>query len=161
MESVVRKYKKEDIKSMIEIWNFIVEEGNSFPQTDKLDLESGEKFFSSQTYTGVAVIENEIVGLYILHPNNIGRCGHISNASFAVRNTFRGHKIGEALVRDSLMQAKAAGFKIMQFNAVVLSNIFAHRLYEKIGFKKIGTVKGGFLLKDGRYEDIVLYYIEL
>ena len=48
-------------------------------------------FFQEQTYTGIA--ENadtqEILGLYILHPNNVGRCGHICNASYAVRKNIR------------------------------------------------------------------------
>ena len=53
------------------------------------------------------------------------------------------------------------GFRILQFNAVVASNTAAIRLYKKLGFDVIGTVKGGFLMKDGSYEDIVLFYIEL
>ena len=61
---------------MIEIWNEIVEEGNAFPQEEFLTLETGTAFFAEQTYTGVAVDSEteKIYGLYILHPNNIGRC---------------------------------------------------------------------------------------
>ena len=46
----------------------------------------------------------------------------------------------------------------MQFNAVVKSNLGAIHLYEKLGFVRIGEVPGGFLMKDGHYEDIVLFY---
>ena len=48
----------------------------------------------------------EIVGLYILHPNNVGRCGHICNASYAVKSQLRGHHIGEALVKHCMEQGK-------------------------------------------------------
>lgn len=88
---------------MIEIWNEVVEEGVAFPQEDFLDAESGKRFFSAQSYCGVAVDESgTVVGLYILHPNNIGRCGHIGNASYAVSSLARGQHIGEKLVLDSV-----------------------------------------------------------
>ena len=60
----------------------------------------------------------EVVGLYILHPNNIGRCGHICNASYAVDSKSRGKHIGEMLVTDCLKKAKDLGFRVLQFNAV-------------------------------------------
>ena len=101
------------------------------------------------------------MGLYILHPNNIGRCGHICNASYAVSSEMRGRHIGEKLVIDSLDKGKESGFKIMQFNAVVESNIHARHLYERVGFKELGTVPEGFRMKDGHYENICLYYYEL
>lgn len=122
--------------------------------------ESGRAFFAAQSYTGVAQWEDEVVGLYILHPNNIGRCRHISNASYAVAPGYRGMGIGEALVRDCIRQAGLLGFRLLQFNAVVASNTTALHLYEKLGFHRLGKVPGGFQLPDGRYEDIILFYIE-
>ena len=102
-----------------------------------------------------------VLGLYILHPNNIGRCGHIGNASYAVASASRGLHIGEKLVKDCILQAGKNGFKILQFNAVVASNIHARHLYERLGFRHLGTIPKGFLLKNGKYEDICLYYLEV
>ena len=102
-----------------------------------------------------------ILGLYILHPNNVGRCGHICNASYAVLRESRGLHIGEALVKDCLDRAGKLGFRILQFNAVVASNIHARHLYERLGFSQLGTIPGGFRMKDGRYEDICPYYRKL
>lgn len=163
MEVIVKKAEKSNILEMIEIWNEIVESGFAFPQEEKLDAESGEEFFNSQTYCGVA-IDNEskkVVGLYILHPNNVGRCGHICNASYAVKSDLRNIHIGEKLVKDCLKKGREFNFKILQFNAVVKTNYSAHHLYKKLGFKKIGVVPNGFRLKSGNFEDIVLYYNEL
>ena len=50
------------------------------------------------------------------------------------------------------------GFTLLQFNAVVKSNASAGYLYEKLGFVTIGTVPGGFRMKGGSFEDIILYY---
>lgn len=160
---IIRKYEKKDIMSMIRIWNEVVEEGIAFPQEESLTKENGEVFFAEQSYCGVA--ENtetkEIVGLYILHPNNVGRCGHICNASYAVDREKRGLHIGEKLVLDCMKQAHVIGFRVLQFNAVVATNHHARHLYERIGFHQLGTIPKGFRMKDGRYEDICPYYIEV
>jgi L-amino acid N-acyltransferase YncA len=161
MDIIIRKYESQDIKAMTQIWNTVVEEANAFPQIEKLTLESAKEFFASQSYTGVAVNGEEVLGLYILHPNNIGRCGHLANASYAVKSGSRGRKIGEKLVRDCMAQGRELGFKILQFNAVVCTNIAAIHLYEKLGFQRLGTIPKGYLLKEGSYADILLFYIEL
>ena len=158
---VIRKYNKKDITSMVHIWNEVVEEGEAFPQEDYLDEQSGREFFAGQSYCAVAEDDGVVVGLYILHPNNCGRCGHISNASYAVSSTVRGKHIGEKLVLDCLKQAKRLGFKLLQFNAVVENNIHARHLYERLGFVQIGIVPNGFRMKDGSYQNICLYYHEL
>ena len=159
---LIRKYKGTDLKQMIDIWNDIVEAGIAFPQEELLDEQTGEVFFSSQSYCGVAVDDsNRVLGLYILHPNNIGRCGHICNASYAVSYSCRGQHIGEKLVLDCIQQAKRIGFGILQFNAVVETNIHARHLYERIGFSQLGVIPHGFRMKDGHYENICPYYIEL
>lgn len=154
---------EQELKEAVAIWNVVVEDGVAFPQTEPLTLETGREFFKEQTFTGAAVDEEtgEVVGMYILHPNNIGRCGHIANASYAVKKDRRGHHIGETLVRDCLAKGKEFGFKIMQFNAVVANNTSALALYKKIGFTQLGVIPKGFLLKDGTYEDIIPHYIEL
>lgn len=154
----IRAYREQDISEMVRIWNEVVEEGVAFPQLDLLDEETGKSFFGSQTYCGVADDDGKVVGLYILHPNNIRRCGHIANASYAVDSSCRGMHIGEKLVSDCLTQAKKSGFKLLQFNAVVENNIHARHLYERLGFVQLGTIPDGFLMKDGTYQNICLYY---
>ena len=162
MNVIIRKYESRDIADMVKIWNSVVEDGIAFPQEEYINETSGAEFFSSQSHCGVAENENgDIMGLYILHPNNVGRCGHISNASYAVASGSRGLHIGEMLVLDSLKEAKRLGFKIMQFNAVVASNTHARHLYERLGFKQLGTIPCGFRHKNGGYEDICPYYTEL
>ena len=157
----IREYKQEDLPAMIAIWNEVVEEGNAFPQDEPLNADTGAEFFASQSYTGVAEEDGRIYGLYILHPNNVGRCGHICNASYAVSSESRGRHIGEQLVKDCLAQGSRIGYRVLQFNAVVESNIHARHLYERLGFTQLGTITGGFRMKDGSYVNICPYYREL
>ena len=102
MNIKVREFNESDIQAANEIWNEVVEDGVAFPQEECLTEKRGLGFFKSQSYTGIAYDEEtgDIVGLYILHPNNVGRCGHICNASYAVKSIQRGKHIGEILVTD-------------------------------------------------------------
>ena len=158
---IIRSFQSKDLEKMCKIWNEVVLDGIAFPQEETLDEVSGAAFFSAQTYTGVAEEDGVVFGLYILHPNNVGRCAHIANASYAVSKQSRGKHIGEKLVLDCLAQARAHGFRILQFNAVVESNVHARHLYERLGFVQLGTIPGGFRMKDGHYENICPYYINL
>lgn len=157
----IRQFKTTDIEQTREIWNEVVGDGVAFPQMEKLDTQSGLDFFLSQSFTGVCEENGQLLGLYILHPNNVGRCGHICNASYAVSSKARGRGVGEALVRHCLEKAKELGFGIMQFNAVVSNNFPALNLYAKLGFTQLGVIPGGFLMKDGSYQDIIPHYKKL
>ena len=146
----VREYRSQDMEEAMDIWNEVIREGIAFPQLDELTGQTADEFFREQSYTG-----------YILHPNNVGRCGHICNTSYAVKSGKRGLHIGEKLVKDSLSVGARLGFRILQFNAVVASNIHALHLYKRLGFTQLGRIPQGFLMKDGHYEDIILQYIVL
>ena len=163
MQPEIRAYRQADAAQAAAIWNEVVRAGDAFPQTELLDEQSGHAFFFAQSFTGVACDPQTgvLAGLYILHPNNVGRCGHICNASYAVRGSLRGQHIGEALVRHCMAQAKMLGFRILQFNAVVAANHAALALYKKLGFVQLGTIPGGFRLEDGSYVDIIPHYIAL
>jgi ribosomal protein S18 acetylase RimI-like enzyme len=158
-----RVYHAGDLPRMIAIWNEVVKSGIAFPQEEVLTRDTAERFFAQQTVCGVAEDPQTktVLGLYVLHPNNVGRCGHICNASYAVSAESRGLSIGEKLVLHSMEQAKAHGFRILQFNAVVETNVYARRLYERLGFVQLGVIPGGFRMPDGRYEAICPYYISL
>ena len=117
----IRPYREEDLAGMIKVWNEVVEAGEAFPQVEPLTMETARAFFAAQTLTTVAAIDDKLFGLYILHPNNVGRCVHVANASYAVASSARGLGLGRELVKDSLAQAARTGFRGLQVNAVVAS----------------------------------------
>ena len=159
MAVYVRELEERDLPAAVRIWNQVIEDGIAFPQLEILTVDTGRELFAQQSFSGVACTpEGEVVGLYTLHPNNVGRCGHLCNASYAVDRDRRGEHIGEALVRHCLEKGTELGFRVLQFNAVVASNTAALALYRKLGFVQLGTITGGFLMKDGHYEDIILHY---
>ena len=154
----IREYREGDLEALRGIWNEVVREGEAFPQLEELTAEGAREFFAAQDFTAAAVEDGRVLGLYILHPNNVGRCGHQANASYAVSGAARGRGLGEALVRHSLGRARELGYRLLIFNAVVENSARARALYERLGFVKIGLVPGGFLYKDGSYQETVLYY---
>ena len=154
----ITRFLPEDVPELAEIWNEVVRDGVAFPQLEELTAEEALDFFSAQDFTAVAKEDGKMLGLYILHPNNVGRCGHQANASYAVSSRARGRGVGEALVRHSLETARELGYRLLIFNAVVACNERAIRLYERLGFQRIGRVPGGFLLKDGSWCDTILFY---
>ena len=160
---ILNELKTEDLGDALKIWNDVVKDGIAFPQDKEMTVDEAISFFNAQTKTITAkdTKDDQVVGMYILHPNNVGRCAHICNASYAVSKDCRGKGIGELLVKDCIKRAKECGFKILQFNAVVADNIPALNLYKKLGFKQLGTIPKGFKNIDGVYKDIIPHYIEL
>lgn len=159
MEIAIRAYTDADIPAMTELWNAIVEQGDSFPQEEPMTCRQARSFFAQQSFSGVAADETDgVQGLYILHPNNVGRCAHTANASYGVRPGCRGGGIGEKLVRHSLEMCRALSFRGLQFNAVVCTNLAAIHIYEKLGFTKLGVTPEGYRMKDGSYRDLWLFY---
>lgn len=159
----VKAFEKNDAKEVVAIWNKVVCDGVAFPQETPFDDEEGEGFFLGQTYTGVAknALTGEVVGVYVLHPNFVGRCSHIAFSAFAVKETARGMGVGEALVTDCKKTAKSLGFRAVQLNVVVASNTAALGLYKKCGLTPLGRIKNGFRLPNGEYEDIIPHYVSL
>lgn len=156
----IREWCEGDLAAMLPIWNEVVQAGNAFPQVDPMGADEARAFFATQSRTAVAEVDGRVIGLYILHPNNVGRCGHVANASYAVASSARGQGVGRALVQDSLRQLAPLGFRGLQFNAVVASNQGAIALYEQLGFARIGTIPGGFRNGQGAYEDMHVFYHE-
>ncbi|AMB93677.1 N-acetyltransferase family protein [Aerococcus sanguinicola] len=157
----VLAYQDEDIAQMTAIWNDVLEDGLAFPGTD-LYSEAGFADYLSHKSAVTCLKEGDrVAGFYTLQPNNIGRCGHVANASYCMNKAFRGRGLFSSLVAASLEEAKALGFKGMQYNAVVAINYAALKVYTQNGFQIVGTIPNGFLLKNGTYCNIYVMYRDL
>jgi ribosomal protein S18 acetylase RimI-like enzyme len=159
MHPALRPLEQGDVQDAARIWNGIIAEADSFPGDAPLNEDEARAMFARQTVTVCAFTGERMAGVYILHPNGFGRCGHIANASYAVDPAFRGQGVGRAMVADCIARAKSHGFTGLQFNAVVAHNLPAVALYLKLGFRVVGTVRNGFRLKDGGYQDTLVFLL--
>jgi L-amino acid N-acyltransferase YncA len=92
----------------------------------------------------VAVDDGVVVGTAEVRPNQAGRGSHVANASFMVAPDRAGRGIGRLLATEVLDRARAAGYRAMQFNAVVATNTRAIALWTSLGFTVVGRVPGAF-----------------
>jgi ribosomal protein S18 acetylase RimI-like enzyme len=81
-----------------------------------------------------------VVGSAQTHPNHAGRASHVANAGFVVHPDHGGRGVGRALCRHVLDQARDDGYRAMQFNAVVETNVRAVGLWRSYGFEILTTV---------------------
>jgi GNAT superfamily N-acetyltransferase len=92
----------------------------------------------------VAEIDDDIVGTAKVGPNRPGRGAHVATASFIVGPSHQGRGVGRILGEYVVEWARIAGYRGMQFNAVVETNYAAIALWESLGFSVIGTVPEAF-----------------
>ncbi|MDB5764809.1 MAG: histone acetyltransferase and related acetyltransferase [Herminiimonas sp.] len=92
----------------------------------------------------VAVDGADVIGCYVLKPNQPGRGDHVANAGYMVAPQARGRGVAGVLCEHSMRMARQSGFIAMQFNYVVSSNEVAVRLWQKHGFEIIGRVPKAF-----------------
>jgi len=132
-----------------QIWPFfrdIVAAGETYAYPDDLTAEQAQALWTPGpgATTVVAVDGDTVLGAATAGPNRPGRGSHVSTASFMVSPAARGRGVGRALGEYVVRWAKAAGFRSMQFNAVVDTNTVAVALWESLGFETIGVVPEAF-----------------
>ena len=103
----------------------------------------------------------QILGSYYIKPNQPGLGAHVSNCGYATAVQAQGRGVASAMCEHSQRQALAMGFQAMQFNYVVASNESAVRLWQKHGFKIVGTVPEAFQHHRLGLVDVLVMYKKL
>ncbi|MEU8509388.1 GNAT family N-acetyltransferase [Streptomyces brevispora] len=132
------------------VWPFfhqIVSDGETF--TYPLDLGEADArdwwLLEPPNRTVVAVADDgTILGTAKMNRNHMGNGSHIASASYMVDPRHTGRGVGRALCAYTIDWAGTAGFRAMQFNAVVETNTAAVGLYRSLGFEVLGTLPEGF-----------------
>jgi len=131
------------------IWPFfalIVREGATYAYDLDLDADAGRAIWmaSPPGRTVVARDGGRVVGSATMGANRGGNGAHVATASFMVDPAARGRGVGRALGEHVISWATQAGFRAIQFNAVVESNAPAVALWRSLGFEIVGTVPEAF-----------------
>ena len=137
---------EKDYERVWEIFRQVISTGDTYvfdPKTPKDSLQMN--WFADYMETFVAVNEQgELLGTYIIKPNQIDLGNHIANCSYMVNPHHQGKGIGRMLCEHSIQFARDKGYLGIQFNIVVSTNTRAVSLWKKYGFEIIGTTPKGF-----------------
>lgn len=131
------------------IWPFFdatVQEGETYAFPTDLTLETARAWWLESPPGQTVVLEDSgaILGSAKMGPNRPGRGDHIGTASFMVAPGARGKGVGRALAEQVVQWHRDEGYRGIQFNAVVETNVVAVRLWQSLGFEIVGTVPGAF-----------------
>ncbi len=88
--------------------------------------------------------DGTVLGTAKMHANHGGPAAHVATASFMVDPAYGGQGVGRALGEHALEWARSAGYRAMQFNAVVETNAGAVKLWRSLGFEVLATVPEAF-----------------
>lgn len=151
---LLTSYQQEDENALYDIFRKVVDSGAKFPYESNSIQEFHRQFFSSKSEVYVCrSLNKEVIGGFYIRSNFSGRCSHIANSAYMIKESHRGQGIGTLLINASLEIAKNLGFTAMQFNMVLSQNAIALKLYAKLGFKIAGTLPKAIRNPDGSYQD--------
>ena len=141
----IRRAIAADAASIWKIFQAVVAPGDTYSFTTDTSEHDAVAYFIGPGITSfVAEDEGQVIGMYKLIPNRIGRGSHVANASFMVDPGAQGKGTGRALGEHCLDEARRQGYNAMQFNFVVSTNAAGVALWKKLGFEIVGTLPKAF-----------------
>lgn len=145
---LIRDARADDWASIWPFFHQIVAAGETYAYDSEMTEADGERIWmvGPPARTVVAVDDDgTVLGTANMYANRGGPGSHVASASFMVDPGRAGRGTGRALGEHVLTWARDAGFRAVQFNAVVETNVPAVALWQSLGFAIIGTVPEAFL----------------
>ncbi|KAK5190544.1 Protein spt10 [Exophiala xenobiotica] len=153
-----------------------IELGDTYPMINPLPLETfGPYWFGN---FGAVMILGDIGGIegvqeldrngadwnkiclgsFYVKPNYPGRSSHVCNGGFLVTPAARNKGVGKSMGQCYLDWAPQLGYTYSVFNLVYESNTASTRIWDSLGFKRIGRVPGcGQLQSSIEPVDAIIY----
>jgi len=159
---IIREATINDTDGIWGIFEAVIKTGDTFafaPDTPKAEMQ--KLWFPPGAKTFVAEDDGKIAGSYFIKPNQPGLGSHIANCGYMVDPKERGKGIAGQMCAHSIQVAKELGYKALQYNLVVSTNVKAVKLWERSGFKIIGTIPGGFHHNTLGYVDAYIMFREV
>ncbi|GAA1203905.1 GNAT family N-acetyltransferase [Pseudonocardia alaniniphila] len=149
-----------------QIWPFlsrIIEAGETYAYRTDLTTEEARDGWLMRPPARTVVLEEEgrVLGSATMGPNRPGRGSHVGTASFMVDEAVRGRGIGRRLGEHVVQWHRDEGYRGIQFNAVVETNLPAVHLWQSLGFEIVGTVPGAFCSRAHGYVGLHVMYLAL
>lgn len=119
--------------------------GETYAISRDLDAAGVEAYWFGPTHeVFVAEQDGVVLGTYYLMANQEGGGAHVANCGYMTAPAAQGKGVARAMCEHSLLRATERGFRAMQFNHVVSTNIRAVALWQSLGFDIVGTLPKAF-----------------
>ncbi|KAI0202109.1 hypothetical protein F4808DRAFT_78628 [Astrocystis sublimbata] len=150
-----------------------IEGGDTYPMIDPMPFEKFSAYWL-QNFAGIMLLgqidspdevvegkdwSQECLGSFYIKPNYPGRSSHVCNAGFLVTDAARNRGVGRLMGETYLDWAPKLGYTYSVFNLVYETNVASCRIWDALGFKRIGRVKNCGNLKSypDRLVDAIIY----
>ncbi|MBD8870447.1 GNAT family N-acetyltransferase [Nocardioides donggukensis] len=158
---MIRDATDKDWPAIWPIFHTVVEEGETYAYPSGLTSEEARELWTAGAHVVVLEEDGVVLGTARMGPNRPGSGSHIGTASFMVADAARGRGVGRRLGEHCVAWHREAGFRGIQFNAVVETNTAAVRLWQELGFTIVGTVPGAFRSPTQGYVGLHVMFLPL
>lgn len=140
----------------------VIRAGETYALPRDWDRDAALAFWAQPGHSVyVAEDEGEIVGTYFLRANKKGPGDHVANCGYVTGEAAQGKGVARAMLEHSLETARLSGFRAMQFNAVVATNLRALDIWQKAGFEITGANRDAFRHPESGFVDTLILYRRL
>jgi L-amino acid N-acyltransferase YncA len=159
----IREITDADWPAVWPIVREVVAAGETYAYPTDLTSEEARALWVEEPPGHTVVLEEDgrILGTAKMGPNRPGHGDHVGTASFMVAADGRGRGVGRRLAEHVVAWHREAGFRAIQFNAVVETNTAAVRLWQSLGFRVVGTVPGAFRSPAHGYVGLHVMHLDL
>ncbi|OYV41779.1 MAG: GNAT family N-acetyltransferase [Rhodospirillales bacterium 20-64-7] len=141
----IRPAQPGDADALWAILQPVIRAGETYPlPRDMGRAEALEYWLRPEHAAYVAEQEGAVLGTYYLRPNQSGGGAHVANCGYMTAGEATGRGIARAMCLHSLAQARARGYRAMQFNFVISTNHRAVRLWRSCGFTELCRLPAAF-----------------
>ncbi|MEZ5866563.1 MAG: GNAT family N-acetyltransferase [Geminicoccaceae bacterium] len=121
--------------------------GETYPEPADLDEAAARHWWIDAhrtVFVATDPADGTLLGTYYITDNKPGQGAHVANAGFMVGPAARGRGVGRAMGVHSLDAARALGYLAMQFNMVAVTNTASLRIWDDLGFLRVGPLPRAF-----------------
>lgn len=165
---MIRKATPDDFPQMLPIFREVIQGGDTYDFEETASDQDAYDYWFGKGVNSWVMVESsgegqgdQVLGYYKIIQNHRGRGSHVANASFMVSSAARNKGIGRKMGEDCIRNAKAMGFRAIQFNFVISTNEPAMHLWKSLGFKELCHLPGAFNHKKLGFVDAVIFFMEL
>lgn len=157
----IRAYESADWTAVWSLLEPVFRAGETYAIARDISEQDAQRFWTAppkRCFVAEDVASGNLLGTSFLRANQEGPGAHVCNAGYIVSDAARGRGVASQLCVHSQEEALRLGFRAMQFNFVVSTNVGAVRLWHSLGFKTVGTLPGAFVHPThGEVDAFVMY----